>query len=241
MTNYFLAEKVKQKHSFNNKIIWLAPLVTIIIAFFLMGGKYLQTAAFNWWYILFLPFTLAYIASSIIKKENRHNFHGLLGITQNKADIWYAKIGIGTYDLFLTCIIFCGLITIGGLLFNNKINIVTSVFASLMLFLSFAWQVPLYMILTQKMNLFVSVILSILFNTLIACLVATKTYWFIIPFSIPARLMCPILNLMPNGLAVEAGSIYSHYRSISTGIIITIGLYILISLLTAKWFERQEM
>lgn len=241
MTNYFLAEKIKQKHTFNNKIIWLAPLITVLIAFLLMGSDYLQTAAFNWWYILFLPFTLAYIASSLIKKESKYNYHGLLGITRNKSNIWFAKIGVATYYIFLTCIIFCGLISIGGLLFTTKIDIATSVWASFVLFVTFAWQIPLYMVVTQKLNLFVAVIVSILFNTVITCIVAIKTYWFIIPFSIPARLMCPVIKVMPNGLAVEEGSIYSQYGSISTGVLIAIGLYIIISLLTAKWFERQEM
>lgn len=241
MTNYLLAEKVKQKRTFNNKIIWLAPCITVLIAFFLMGGDYLQTAAFNWWYITFLPFTMAYIASSIIKKENKHNLHGLLGISRNKIRIWFAKIGIATYYLFLTCIIFCGLISICGLVFTNKINITTSVWASFILLITFAWQIPLYMIVTQKLNLFVSVILSILFNTVISCIVAIKAYWFVIPFSIPARLMCPVIKVMPNGLPVKEGSIFSQYSSISTGIILSIVLFVLISFLTAKWFERQEI
>lgn len=241
MINYFQAEKVKQKHSFNNKIIWLTPFITVIIAFLLMGSYYLQTAAFNWWYIIFLPFTLAYIASSLIKKDNKYNFHGLLGITRKKANIWFAKIGMGTYYLFLTCMIFWGFISGGSFLLNNKANIGADFLASFILFLSFAWQIPLYMILTQKMNLFVSVIVSIVFNTVITCLVAIKSYWFLVPFSIPARLMCPVLNLMPNGLPVETGSIYNNYSSIFTGLIITLGLYVLVSLLTAKWFERQEI
>lgn len=241
MTNYISAEKIKQKHTFNNKIIWITPVITTVIAYFLMGSHYLQTAAYNWWYILFLPFTLAYIASSIIKREKRYNYHGLFGIAQNKAYIWYAKIGIGTYYLFLACMIFCGVMILSGILFISKISVISSLLAGLTLFLSFTWQIPLFMILTQKMNLFVSVMFSILFNTLVTCLVAIKSYWFLMPFSIPARLMCPILGIMPNGLMVEEGSVYSQNSGIFTGLLITLFLYLMLSVITAKWFEKQEV
>ena len=55
MNKILQSEHLKQKHTFQKKLIYLAPLVSIAIAFVLMGGYYIQKSAYNWWYTLILP------------------------------------------------------------------------------------------------------------------------------------------------------------------------------------------
>ena len=52
MNKILQSEHLKQKHTFQKKLIYLAPLVSIAIAFVLMGGYYIQKSAYNWWYTL---------------------------------------------------------------------------------------------------------------------------------------------------------------------------------------------
>jgi ABC-2 type transport system permease protein len=68
---------------------------------------------------------------------------------------------------------------------------------------------------------------------------ATKL-WFV-PFAIPARLMCPIIKVLPNGLPLPEGHHLSDNRVIFTGLVITIGLYFIFSLITTLWFNKREV
>lgn len=53
------AEHLKQKRSFQKILLWLVPTITLLLAFVLMGGKYIQYGRYNWWYILILPGSLS--------------------------------------------------------------------------------------------------------------------------------------------------------------------------------------
>lgn len=240
MLEYLKAESLKQKRSFNNKIIGLTILVNILICFLLMGIAYLQKASYNWWYISFLPFTFTYIASSIVKKDSKYNYHGLFGIVKNKKKLWYAKIGIATTYLFMACIIFFVVISLCGIFFVKSISISRSLLASIVLFVTFAWQIPFFMFLTLKINLFVSILTSTIGSVFIACICAVGKCWWI-PFAIPSRMMCPIIGVMPNGLPVDPNSVYSSSNVILPGVIITVVLYFVVAFITAKVFEGQEV
>jgi lantibiotic transport system permease protein len=240
MVNYMKAELLKQKNSFNQKIIWLIPMVTSIIAFFLMGAGYVQTASYNWWYVLFLPFTFTYISASIIKKEKKFNYHGLFGLVENKKMLWYAKSAAATMYLFITCILFFVITMIDGFIFLEQITIVNNLIASLLLFITFAWQIPFFMLITLKINMFVSILISLVCNLMIASICAIESYWWV-PFSIPARLMCPVIKVLPNGLLMEKENPLGNNGVIIPGIIITIVLYIALNIFSAKIFEKQEV
>lgn len=77
MNKILQSEHLKQKHTFQKKLIYLAPLVSIAIAFVLMGGYYIQKSAYNWWYTLILPGSFTMICSFIylmIGKENSMDY-----------------------------------------------------------------------------------------------------------------------------------------------------------------------
>lgn len=240
MIKYVQSELLKQKRCFNNTVVWIFPLITILIAFLLMGPSYVQKGAFNWWYVMFLPFTFTFVSSSIVKKEIKRNYHGLLGIFENKKQIWYAKIITSTIYLFITCFIFFAAITICGLIFESDILISKCFLGSLLLFITFMWQIPFFMFIAQKTSTFLTVIISMICNLGIACICGVKECWWI-PFSIPARLMCPTIGVLPNGLPVELGSILNDSNVILPGVIITVSLYVILAGLTAHWFNKKEV
>ena len=240
MVNYLKAELLKQKRSFNNKIIWLVPIINIIITFLLMGVNYIQTASYNWWYVLFLPFTFTYISASIISKEKKYNFHGLFGIVKDKRQLWYGKILASTIYLFLTCFTFSTMTIICGLTLNEQIPVWNNLCAGLLLFVTFAWQIPLFMFISLKINMFLSVLLSAGCNLIIAAICAVESYWWV-PFAIPARIMCPVIKVLPNGLLMETNNPLNNNNVIWIGVLITVSLYFVISYITAKIFESQEV
>lgn len=240
MINMIKAEHLKQKHSFQKILIWLAPTLTLLFAFVLMGGNYVQLGGYNWWYMLILPGSMALIASFVINNDSKKKFHGLFSVVIDKNKIWYSKIILCTIYLSISCLIFFLEGTIWGYLFKNTISIKNSFLASVILFITYSWQIPLFMYISMKFNTGITIIISLICNFAIGAICAVKSIWWI-PFAIPARLMCYIIGVLPNGLSVESGTYIFNMKIILIALAITIILYIIISYLSALWFKNQEV
>lgn len=240
MKSTIKAELLKQKHTFHKKLIWIAPIITILIAFLLMGGAYIQNGAYNWWYMLILPGGLTMMTSFILVNDKKRKFHGLFNVLIDVKKLWYSKIAVSTIYLALTCLIFFLGITISGVVFGSQISVINSLIASILLFTLFLWQIPLWMFISMKINTEFSVILSIICNFGISAICAINSMWWI-PFAIPARVMIQVIGVMPNGLNVEVGSNLINGNVMPLAIFISIALYLTLSYLLAKWFEKQEV
>lgn len=240
MLNFLQSGWLKEKHSFNKVVVWLAPVLTILLALLLMGGRYLQSGAYNWWYTMLLPGCFTMFSAFTVAREQKKNRHGLLGVAVDKKKLWLAQIILCTLLLLTTCLVFFIGITLGGLLFGQTIGIGASFIASVLLFVTTAWQIPLWMFVAEKIGAFLTVLISLLCNFGVAVICAVESFWWI-PFSIPARLMCPIIGVLPNGLRVEVGSNMEDPSVILPGVLIAIMLFILLTIATAAWFQKQEV
>ncbi|WP_297629956.1 lantibiotic immunity ABC transporter MutE/EpiE family permease subunit [uncultured Clostridium sp.] len=240
MKGLIRSEWLKEKRSFQKKLILIAPIINILLAFALMAGKYFQNFTYNNWYILLLPASLTIISTAIVSKDKKRNFHGLFGVIENKEKLWISKVILGVIYLGIMNIILflgCGLV---GALYGQTISILNEFLASLVLFITFAWQIPLWMFIGSKMNSGLVLILSLICNFGCSIFVAIKWFWWI-PFSIPARLMCATISVLPNGLSVEEGSKLLNRNVIGIGVLITIILFIIVTYVTAKLFKNQEV
>lgn len=240
MSKYLKSEILKQKRSFNGKVFWAVPVICVATAFLIMAGNFILPSAYNWWYVLFLPFTFMYISASLVSKEKKHNYHGLFAVSADKKQLWYAKIIAATLYLMLACLCFCALCLICGGFYGMMIPAGRIITASLLLAVTFAWQIPFFMFLALKLNMYVCILVSIICNFVIACDFAVKSSWWI-PFCIPARIMCPVINVLPNGLPMEEGNPLGNTHVIWIGLIITIILYGVFSVISARIYERQEV
>lgn len=237
MLAYLKSEHLKYKHHFCRKSIWLLPIMTILICFFLMGGSYVQVGAYNWWYILILPYLVTYIATTFIKNEKSYLYHGLFTIVSEKEKLWYAKIILAILYIGSSCLVFGIMIALIGMLFGMKINGLQNSMASLILVITLIWQVPLTMFLALKINTFLILMVSLGLNLFCACCYGPTPKWYL-PFAIPARLMCPVLKIAPNGLEIGTSSSLLDASVILPGIGITSLLVVGLSVVTAKYFRK---
>lgn len=240
MPGYFKAELLKQKHSFNKVLLWLAPLLTTLLALVLMGGNHLQDGAYNWWYILLLPGCFTMFSAFTVTKERKKNRHGLMGIVVQKQRLWLAQIIVCTAFLLATCMFFFVFITTGGIICGQFLTISESFWASMTLFLTFVWQIPLWMFIAEKTGAFITILLSLFCNFAVPVICAVESCWWI-PFAIPARLMCAVIHVLPNGLPVEMGSALADKGVILPGTVITLALFAFMTMITAAWFEKCEV
>lgn len=240
MQAYVKSELLKQKHSFNIVLLWLTPLLTILLALVLMNGNHLQEGSYNWWYMILLPSCFTMFSAFMTTQERRKNRHGLLGIATQKRILWIAQIVVCTSFLLITCLFFFVFITMSSMLFGQSISVLESLSASILLFCTFAWQLPLWMYLAQKTGALPVIVLGFFCNFVIPVFCAEESYWWI-PFAIPARLMCACIGVLPNGLQLETSSNLADKGVILPGIIITTVLFVLFTKLTAHWFEKCEV
>jgi len=240
MVNYLKSEFLKQKHRFTIKLIWLSSFITIFLVILLMGGRFFMEGAFNWWYTMILPGTLSMIVSLNVSEEKRHNHHGLFAVSISKKKLWISQLLMNTILLFFANLIFFIIISIVAAILGVKIKFFNSFVAIFVLFLTFSWQIPLFMFISEKIGSFFSIILSLFCNMGFGIFFAATKLWYV-PFAIPSRLMCPIIKVLPNGLPLEESSHLGDASVIFIGIMITVTLYFILALITGIWFNYKEV
>lgn len=240
MYNMVKSEHLKQKHSFQKGLLWIAPTITLLLTFILMGPMYAQNGAYNWWYVFILPGSLTIMGAFVITKDSKRKFHGLFSVVIDKKKLWYSKIILCTIYLGLSCLLFFIEIILIGYMTEVTISVKASLIGAILLFMLFSWQIPLWMWMAMKVNTGFTIAISMVCNVLFTVVCSLKSTWWI-PFATPARIMCYIVGILPNGLPVDDGSYPFNITIILSGVSIAIVLYFAISYLTAKWFERQEV
>ncbi|KAF6580429.1 lantibiotic immunity ABC transporter MutE/EpiE family permease subunit [Paenibacillus polymyxa] len=241
MQQNIAAEHLKLKRTFTKKLVWLAPIVTLLLCTGLMGGHMFQSASYNWWYIMLLPGALTLMCSGVIQKDGKKlKYRAILGMSVDLAQVWYGKIGVCVRLLMVSSIILFVGITLGGFVFSSSVTLAGSVAATLILFVTFLWQIPLCLFLTDRIGMFATLIINMLGNVACTILFATSSIWWAVPYAIPARLMCAVIQVLPNGLAVPSEDPLLDRGVIVPGLVITVGLFMILSVLTAMSFRKRE-
>ncbi|PEJ29053.1 lantibiotic immunity ABC transporter MutE/EpiE family permease subunit [Bacillus pseudomycoides] len=247
MIPYLVSEKIKIRHTFLNKLIWLAPLVPMLIALLISGG-YFQITSYNWWYAAFLPGMLSLSCALLAEKDKKMNNRAILSLPVSLKRVWVSKVLLVLGILICTCIIFfCG-IQLFSLLLNKGgfqiISVKNTLLGSFVLVVTFMWQIPICLFLGNKIGIFSTVLLNVIANG-VGFAFATKSIWLINPYAYPSRLMIPIVKILPNGMFAEPGSAtftseLLSYSVILPGLVISVVLFLLFTYVTTKWFEKQE-
>ncbi|MGG4499861.1 lantibiotic immunity ABC transporter MutE/EpiE family permease subunit [Paenibacillus polymyxa] len=241
MQQNIAAEHLKLKRTFTKKLVWLAPIVTLLLCTGLMGGHMFQSASYNWWYIMLLPGALTLMCSGVIQKDGKKlKYRAILGMSVDLAQVWYGKIGVCVRLLMVSSIILFVGITLGGFVFSSSVTLAGSVAATLILFVTFLWQIPLCLFLTDRIGMFATLIINMLGNVACTILFATSSIWWAVPYAIPARLMCAVIQVLPNGLAILSEDPLLDRGVIVPGLVITVGLFMILSVLTAMSFQKRE-
>lgn len=248
MINCFFAENLKIKRTFINKLIYIGPLFTFIMAI-LLAFNYYVVDSYNWWYMNILPCVIALECSLIWGIDNKYKNKAVLSLPVKLEKVWYAKVLVVLKNVLISNIVLFILTNIVSsvLNINNVLNIplINGFAAIIILILTFMWQIPLWIFINQKLNKYICVILSVCINTIFQVLSVSLNLWFLIPFCYPARLMCPVLKILPNGLTAVPESItykpeLMNTTSIPYCIIVSLILFIMFSYLTGKVYSKIE-
>ncbi|MCM3735243.1 lantibiotic immunity ABC transporter MutE/EpiE family permease subunit [Bacillus cytotoxicus] len=177
------------------------------------------------------------------------NNRAVLSLPISLKRIWISKILLVLGILICSCMIFfCGM-QLFGLLINIKgfrmIPAENALLGIFVVIVTVMWQIPICLFLGNKIGVFLTILLSMGANVFLGIQFAITSSWWMNPFTYPSRLMIPIVKILPNGLYAEPGSItftpeLLSYHVLLPGIVISVVLFLFLTYVTAKWFEKQE-
>ncbi|MDF7639819.1 lantibiotic immunity ABC transporter MutE/EpiE family permease subunit [Lactobacillus sp. ESL0791] len=217
------AEFIKNRHSFIYSSFCLLPVITTILAIILLAGEQLQLAIFNWWYMVLLPVELALICIYLLESDKKQHYFNLQLLPAASVKVGLAKILTGCAYLLFTNTVIMILVLLAGWLFGSQLAFSQELAATCLLTVCFAWQIPLGMFLEFKLPAPFTLIILFALNIFFSGqgFAGSRTLW-LIPFSIPARLMAAVLGVNPNGIPLTKNSFLFDPGVILPGVFINI-------------------
>lgn len=248
MKNYITAEYVKGKRSFSHFFfIWFPPLVELICIpfsqFMYFDINFFVPLIYNWWPTLFLPMGLAVLAYQSIQRENEshtRNYYYLL----NQNMFWKTKIiTLSGYSLIANSSIALLTILLEYIMYDSSNVIIMNVIvASLILWITTLFIIPLSILLAQLTTPIFSIIVN-LFGIIVGVFTAVGNHWYMSPWSWSLRLITPIVKTNPNGTILQENDPLNTpsivYPGIGLAIVIFIILYVSVPIILSRTKESD--
>lgn len=232
------SELLKVRHTFALKLFVAAPIVTLSLGY-ILSGKFVQFTAYNWWYILILPITIAIWCASFISCEKRTQYQNILCLSVDMRKIWIGKLFAAAVLLLLTNFVMWGGCTLFGFFTVMNIDPLNGFFGCMLLLFGYVWQLPLIMWLAKKTNYLTAILISFSCNIL-SMIGAESDLFYLNPFAIPARIVCPFFKMHPNGIPIENGSYLLNTGTIIPAVGLSLILAVLCFLLTVWLFTKGD-
>lgn len=238
MQNIIRAEFLKGKRSSISKIVIAMPFANCLISFILMGG---QNGAFNWWYFMFSPTTLALICSAALSKDKNQDYKPSRLSTVPQQTMWAGKI-MYTAMLFLISSLLLSIgVHIIGIVGQENVTLAMNIYATTVLFLSSLFLLPVTLYLCDQLSAAIGVAITVALSMGLGLMTWNRPFWRVCPFAVPNRLMCGILGMYPNGLPITGeAELFSSDPVIST-VLINLAYFIVFSMFTSVWFSKKEV
>ena len=247
MLNMIQSERLKYKRTFAKKLVYIAPLFFVLYAIITMPTihskyNYFEYTVFNWWPLLFLPLGTALIASLAAMREKKSgNYRALRCHDISIPRMWFSKIIVIAYYTLLSSIELMILLILLKLFLPNSISSAAIVvMASLTIWITSLAYIPIGLFFADRFGTVISIIVSLI-GIVLGVVMAPESYWMFIPWSWGMRLMSPIVGVHPNGVPLKEGNPLLDPSVIPIGILTSIVIFALLSLVTAFWFSRREV
>ena len=240
MFGCIMSEYIKYKGTFTKKLALVAPIFTVLISMVLASGKFYQISSYYYWYSVVVPVVLTLICAGVINKDaKKMKCRAILSLPIDLSKLWISKIIVCVWFYFLSCMVsFIGT-NLFSFVWGRSISFFRSIEGSILIFVTILWMIPLSLFLIERVGMFITLLINIVFNIL-GALLATKSTWFIFPYAITNRIMCPAIGSLPSGLPVPANSPLNDTSVILPGVMISILLFIILFVLTSLLFRKKE-
>lgn len=251
MRRYYLAEKLKNRHTYVGKLIILMPLITVCLAAGL-AADYFIIDSYNWWYVALFPGMLALIGAAVGNRDRKMGNRAVRTLPVDMKAVWDGKVlyGIrcmGIALLVLLSAVLCisiGFEQIMQRKFVIDVSVRRHILATVVLFVTSLWQIPFCLLLQQIWGTFPMILLHMGSYILLAAELSLQPYFMLLPGGITARVMCIILEILPNGLAAKPGSVtftpeLLEWKGLFLGVMASLIWFLGLWEAGRRWFRRQ--
>ena len=228
----------------------LMPLFTLSFSMYISGSYFIINSS-NWWYIMMFPAMAALMCGVIIRKDKKLKNHAVLTLPADRKKVWDGKV---LYGLWVTGagLTLMFLLILGGEILGRKFTFIITnspsagniILAWAVLFLTFMWQVPFCMFLAEAFGSLPMILIHVVLYQIAFIAISLKPYYMLLPGAIPARVMCPVLGIMPSNLLAVPGSTGFYPEllnpgSVWIGIAASLLWFLLFWRFGRKWYEKQ--
>lgn len=251
MKRYFLAEKLKYQHTFLLSLIVAMPLVTCFLAA-VLTGNYFVIDSFNWWYMMLFPGMTAIICAVIGGKDKKQKNRMILVLPVDIGKVWDAKILTAAGATAIANVILLAGMEVGNFLLTKRFSysmvngsaVWMQPVGVSVIWLTSLWQIPFCLWISQKIGGFVMVLLHAAVYLVFAGSLSLKSVFWCLPQGITARLMCVLLEILPNGLVAKEGQMtwrpeLMEPRAVFFGMVASVLWLFLLWAGSRRWFKRQ--
>ncbi|MCD3351855.1 lantibiotic immunity ABC transporter MutE/EpiE family permease subunit [Clostridium botulinum D/C] len=239
MINMLRSEHLKYKRTFSRKLFFIVPMYVLLNLITMTMYFFINTL--NFWSCFIIPSMISLIcALSALREKRAGNYRTLKSKDINLKKMWISKILIITYYEFLTSIVFLIIMLLVKLIYKTSlIHPKELLIATFVIFITTLILIPICLFLAEIFGTFAPILMTLI-GVMVGVIFATKSIWYLCPFSIAPRLMCPIIKVHPSGIPLEIGSPLLDPSVISKGFIISIALFIILSIITSFWFSKRR-
>ncbi len=242
MLNYIKSENLKFKRTFTKKLVIITPLFMLLLA--VISGRYFVENGYNWWYSLILPGYLTLITVLVNQNEEKKlHYRSVFALPVSLRKTWIYKVLLITAYVAIACGIHLLGIILGILTYNTKstITVFQVIEATVLLIVTLLWQIPFCLYLSKKFGMMVTILINVGGGVILDFLAASRSLWWVFPYSWGTRLMIPVLGILPNGTLAQRGNTLLNPKVIPFGMILSIILFFLLLTITTSWFSKQEV
>lgn len=238
MIEMLKAEWIKEKRAANSTLKYIVPVIFVLFNLFMVsimgqspvGRSYLMATAFNWYPVLILPIVLSLLAVNIAGKEKEEHVSLWRRLNINQKKMLIAKNGIVVFELFTVLILSStGIYLIGRFLLHEEIGLKIIFLATFCLFIGSLPVVALSFFIYKLFHKRFLVILINFIFTFPSAIIAVTSYWKFFPWDYNLRILCPIIEVHPNGTFLEKSSPLTSMNAVYVGLVLSIIVYILIT------------
>lgn len=238
MIKMLKVEWIKEKRAANSALKYIVPIIFVLFNLFMVsimgqspaGRSYLMATAFNWYPVMILPIVLSLLVVNIVSKEKEEHIALWRRLNILPEKMLIAKNGIVVFELFTVLMSSStGIYLIGRFLLHEEISIKIMIVATCCLFIGSLPVVALSFFIYKLFHKRFLVILINFIFTFPSAIIAVTSYWEIFPWDYNLRILCPIIEVHPNGTFLEKSSPLTEMNVVYVGLVLSVMVYIIIT------------
>lgn len=240
MIKMLKVEWIKEKRAANSALKYIVPIIFVLFNLFMVstmgqspaGRSYLMATAFNWYPVMILPIVLSLLVVNIVSKEKEEHIALWRRLNILPEKMLIAKNGMVVFELFTILMLSSiGIYLVGKYFLQEEISLRIMILATCCLFIGSLPVIALSFFIYKLFNKKFLVILINFVFTFPSAMIAVTSYWKFFPWDYNLRILCPIVEVHPNGTFLEKSSPLTAMNAVPVGLVLSVMVYVIITVI----------